>query len=52
MNSYRIISFRGGFWEDFLSESVPESEFIIETIRAISKGVLQSGPVVAVGCLM
>jgi hypothetical protein len=40
------------YWEDFLSENVPESEFIIETIRVVSKGVLQPGPVVAVGCLM
>jgi hypothetical protein len=31
---------------------VPESEFIIETIGDVSKGILQYQPVVAVGCLM
>jgi hypothetical protein len=35
-----------------LPESLPESEFIIETIGDVSKGILQSRRVVAVGCLM
>jgi hypothetical protein len=40
------------FEKNSFVQNLPESELIIETIRAVSNGLMKSGPVVAVACLM